>query len=154
MDAFLLLSLIALCLFTFGIYLWRGGYKSLYITRNRLPVVAPQAFKNILIPFGICMFVFALAMPSFIPKNLRDLFFDIGVVLFVLTLLLGIWDPRWLKPRWLVYLEDTYGRDFTQIILLPAAGDEPGWAQRMRTLEDVKMWAAEVAKQQGFPPET
>lgn len=52
----------------------------------------------------------------------------------------------------LMYLEDTYGYDFTQIILLPAAGDEPGWAQRMRTLEDVKMWAAEVAKQHDFPP--
>jgi hypothetical protein len=82
----------------------------------------------------------------------RDIWGYIVVPSFLVSIILGIWSPRWLKPRWLVYLEDTYGRTFTQAVLLPAAGDDPDWPQRMRTLEDVKLWAAGVAKQMGFPP--
>jgi hypothetical protein len=152
MDAFLMLSLLGMILLGFGIYVLRGGYKRLYITPNRLPVVAPEASKYVFLPAGVAIIVFALAMPPFIPDSARNIFFYAGAGLLVVAMVLSIISPRWLKPRWLVYLEDTYGRSFTQVVLLPAAGNDPGWVQRMRTLEDVKLWAADVAERMGFPP--
>jgi hypothetical protein len=152
MDAFLVLSILGIILSGFGIYVLRGGYKRLYITPNRLPVVAPEAFKYVFLPAGVAITVFALAMPPFVPDSARDIFFYTGASLLVVAMVLSILSPRWLKPRWLAYLEDVYGRTFTQAILLPAAGDDPDWPRRMRTLEDVKLWAAGVAEQMSFPP--
>ncbi len=152
MGAFLILSLLGMILLGFGAYVLCGGYKRLYITPNKLPVVAPEAFKYVFVPAGVAIIVFALAMPPFVPDGARDIFFYAGAGLLVVAMVLSIISPRWLKPRWLVHLEDTYGRSFTQVVLLPAAGRDPDWPQRMRTLEDVKLWAAGVAEQMGFPP--
>ncbi len=137
-----------------GVYLIEGGYKRLYVTSNRLPVVAPEAFKNAFIPLGISLLVFSLSLTDLVPTpEARQSVLEYEIIpLFVISIILGIWSPRWLRPRWLVYLEDTYSRSFTEVVLLPAAGRDPDWPQRMRTLEDIKLWAAGVAEHDGFPP--
>lgn len=151
-----MLIIVGASLIVLGIYVRSGGYKRLYVTPNRLPVIAPQAYKNALIPAGISLLLLGLSLLDLVltVEMRRALWGYIVFPSFLVSIILGVLSPRWLKPRWLVYLEDTYGRDFTHIVLLPAAGNDPGgWAQQMCTLGDVKMWAAGIAEQQGFPPE-
>ncbi len=142
-----------LAMVVFGVYVWMGGCKRLYVV-SMMPVIAPQAYKNAFIPLGISTILLGLSLLDAIPTaEMRLALFGYLVVpLFVISIILGIWSPSWLKPRWLVYLEDTYNRSFTEVVLLPAAARDPDWPQRMRTLEDVKLWAAGVAEHDGFPP--
>lgn len=150
-DVVLVLVVIGVSVIAFGAYVRMGGGKRLYVIRM-IPVIAPQAYKNALIPAGAFIILLGLWSSGSISGKIET-FLDYAVFLsFLATIILGVLSPRWLKPRWLVYLEDTYGGGFTYAVLLPTAGKDPrGWEQQMRTLEDVKGWAARVAKQHDFP---
>jgi len=149
-----MLAVIGIALITFGVYARLGGNKRLYVID--LPTVAiPEAYRNAFIPLGLSFALLGLSLyePLLPSVELRRRFAAYIVLpAFVISIVLGIWRPRWLKPRWLVYLEDTYDPVAVYGVLFPIANKNiVEWEQKMRTLEDIKRWAAEVAEEQDLP---
>ena len=66
-----------------------------------------------------------------------------GVMPFALVF--AIWKPRWLKPDWLIWLEDKYGTNIVEYLLEQARNDKT-WEQRVSTQEGLEAWAKEKTK--------
>jgi hypothetical protein len=64
---------------------------------------------------------------------------------FPFGLLFAIWKPRWLKPNWLVWLEDKYDANTVEFLLEQARNDK-SWEQRVSTQEGLEAWAEEKTK--------
>jgi hypothetical protein len=60
----------------------------------------------------------------------------------LLGLGLAIWQPRWLTPAWLKWIED-YNYDIRSL-LAKEARQEADWAKRIRSQADLEAWVAEV----------
>lgn len=71
--------------------------------------------------------------------------------LFVVGLILAAWNPWWLRPRWLVYLEEEYGSVMWHL-LEEATKDARAWEKRVRTQAGLEEWAEETRIRLGYPP--
>jgi hypothetical protein len=60
----------------------------------------------------------------------------------LLGLGLATWQPRWLTPAWLRWIED-YNYDIRSL-LAKEARQEADWTQRIRSQADLETWVAEV----------
>lgn len=136
----------------FGLFLRFGKAKAWYLTRG-VPILIPRAIQNMMIPMGI----------TFLVDGVFDLIQDVETRLVVsnyvvwpmllLSLLLGIWTPRWLRPRWLVYLEEEYGSVMWHL-LEEARKDAWNWEQQVSTHQGLVKWAEETRIRFGYPPHT
>lgn len=135
-----------------GIYVRFGGFKTLYLAKG-IPILMPRALANVPIPFGITLIILAVSISDWIADpSIRNMLFDwIITPMFVASLVLGIWNPRWLRPYWLNYLEDEYGSVMWRL-LEEARKDAPGWARRVRTQAGLEEWAEETRIKLGYPP--
>ena len=98
------------------------------------------------IPLGICFIATGIVMSDLIPKEAKRIGFLIVVMMFVVSLALSAWRPRWLKPRWLLWLEDNYP-DQMEALLEDARRDSWAWQERVRTQQGLEEWARQtVAK--------
>lgn len=64
-----------------------------------------------------------------------------GVTPFALVFL--FWKPRWLKPDWLLWLEDTYDQHMLDFMFQQARLDKT-WSQKVATQEGLEVWAKEM----------
>ncbi len=60
----------------------------------------------------------------------------------LLGLGLAIWQPHWLTPAWLKWVED-YNYDIRSV-LAKEARQEADWTKRIRSQADLEAWVAEV----------
>ncbi len=73
-----------------------------------------------------------------------DLSFFVGIPLIIIAVVLSIWQPRWLKPKWLRWLEANHGS------ILPLLQEEARqeewstWQKKVETQEGLEAWVAEV----------
>lgn len=146
------LGVLGLIFLTAGLWLRHGGFKAFFLVKG-IPVLMPRAVQNMFIPFGITLIVWEIATSDLFPTTeMRGIIFDyIGVPLLITTLILGVWNPRWLRPQWLNYLEDEYGSVMWKL-LDEARKDVPTWSHRVRTQAGLEEWAEETRKQLGYPP--
>jgi hypothetical protein len=135
-----------------GLYVRFGNFKTLYLTKG-IPVLMPQALQNIFIPLGITLLIMALGLSDLVPTvELRQKFLVWGVgPIFLVSLILAVWNPRWLRPSWLNYLEDEYGTVMWKL-LDEARKDVPAWSHRVRTQAGLEEWAEETRQKLGYPP--
>jgi hypothetical protein len=63
---------------------------------------------------------------------------------------LAIWQPRWLTPAWLRWIEE-YNYDIRSL-LGKEARQTPDWTQRIRSQADLEAWVAEV-RQKHYRPQ-
>jgi len=100
-----------------------------------------------LIPAGLFLLSF---YPMFLWKGERateDLSSLIIIVaLFVLPLICLIWQPRWLKPAWLQWLEDHYGSRLEKMFQAARKMGPREWEAQVRTQADLEQWAERVAR--------
>ena len=129
-----------------------GGSKTWYLTRGK-PIIMPVAVQHMQIPLGITFIgwdILFLRSRSE-PENIQFIFNVIAVAMLLITVILGVWPPRWLRPRWLVYLEDEYGSVMWH--LLEEARKNAGiWEERVRTQKGLEEWAEEARIRLGYPP--
>jgi hypothetical protein len=130
-----------------GISIRAGKYKTWWLIKST-PIV-PVAAAYIGIPFSIPLFV--LALSAFLPDlHARRRALDIMGVSLVAVSILAIWRPRWLAPKWLLWLEDNHA-DIIYPLLQKEARKMGGqaWESRVRTQAGLEQWVAEVRRQHG-----
>jgi hypothetical protein len=69
--------------------------------------------------------------------------------MLVITYILAIWQPWWLKPAWLRWLEKKHG-DILEILWEDVRKDRWRWEREVRTQEDLEAWVAEVRQKHGL----
>lgn len=134
-----------------GIYIRIGGFKTLFLAKG-IPVLMPRAIQNIFIFLGLILILLVLTgtlVPT-IQMRQNILLWVIGP-LFISSLVIAVRNPRWLRPRWLAYLEDEYGSVMWKL-LEEASKDARGWSQRVRTQKGLERWAEETRIKLGYPP--
>ncbi len=67
-----------------------------------------------------------------------------------LVILILIWQPRWLKPVWLCWLEDNYGEMLDEMFEEVRQMGVKKWEKETRTQADLERWADSVAKEHGW----
>jgi predicted membrane protein len=133
--------------FTFlGIMLRMGKLRWIYAGRS-LPVYAQREVANVFIPIGLGIFViaFLVAFP-----DLKDLFTYPLAFLFFTYLVLAVWQPEWLKPAWLRWLEKNYGHVLEEMFAEARAMGRRNWAEQVKTQESLERWADSVAQKHGW----
>lgn len=148
-----ILFLLGIAFLSMGIYVRLGGFKSLYLAKG-IPILMPRALQNFAMPLGLTLIATAttssqILFPSVETRQQLTLWVEMPI--FVIGLILVAWAPRWLKPRWLVYLEDEYGTVMWHL-LDEAKKDVRGWSRRVRTQAGLEEWAEETRKKLGYPP--
>ncbi len=87
------------------------------------------------------IFYFQSSLSTEVKDNLT---FFVGIPLFIIAMILSIWQPRWLKPKWLRWLEANHG-SIIQLLREEAREEEWSvWQEKVETQEGLEAWVAEV----------
>jgi hypothetical protein len=142
----------AIGLFTFGFGLAaRFGYlKRMFITKG-IPGIYPRSTVYALMPLGIFFIAF---FPLFLwaGENALDrapsaiVFFGLAILVVVSL----VWQPRWLKPAWLRWLEDNYGHVRVGMFEEARQMGARNWEAQVATQADLERWADSVARKHGW----
>ncbi len=140
---------IGVSLFLVGILARLGIYRSLFAMKSN-PAVAPTVLTYILIPGSLVPFFFALLPFLPISKQGRgDLVIYVLIPLLLANYILAIWQPWWLKPKWLRWLEKEHG-DILHLLWADVRNDRWGWERRIKTQADLEAWVREVRQKHGL----
>jgi hypothetical protein len=144
-GAYVLLVLIfgGIFLLYMGTMALRGHFKGLYLIKG-IPLAAPASVIYTFFPGGIGFLMLAIAL--LVPNDavMRKMVTYTGVLGMLSALALMLWQPRWLKPQWLRWLEDNYPH-LLHTLLEEARQGGKAWEARVKTQEDLERWAAGVA---------
>ena len=136
----------AVTFLTWGI-LARLGYLRASYTLKGHPVIAPRSLVYGLIPLGLGAGL--LAIGPLLPEEIRPNLVSYGLgPLWILTLILAIWQPWWLKPAWLRWLEKEHG-DILGILWKEVRKEGHAWERRVQTQEQLEAWVTEVRRKHG-----
>ncbi len=131
----------------FGILIWTGKIKSWWLLEFN-PLV-PEAAAYLGIPFSITLFILTLVL--FVPGlEGRRQGLCYASISLAIAFILAVWRPRWLTPKWLLWLE-THHDDI--LPLLKKDAQQIGgraWSARVRTQAGLEAWVAEVRRKQGL----
>ncbi len=61
-----------------------------------------------------------------------------------------MWQPWWLKPAWLRWLEENYGDVLEDLFAEARAMGMRKWAEQVKTQEGLERWADGVAQKHGW----
>ena len=126
-----------------GILVRLGIWRAIYAVKG-YPVYLPRELVCVGIPMALTVLSlwFVLVLP--IAKETRgNLVMYVPIPLLIITYILAMWQPRWLKPAWLQWLEKEHG-DIIELLWEDVRKDRWGWERRVRTQEDLEVWVAEV----------
>ena len=62
-----------------------------------------------------------------------------------MSMILAIWQPKWLKPHWLRWLEEEHA-DVIHLLREDVHQDRWGWQRRVKTQAQMEAWVAEVRR--------
>jgi hypothetical protein len=71
-------------------------------------------------------------------------------MLAVLPVVFLIWQPKWLKPHWLQWLEDNYGHVLDDMLAEARRMGQWNWEARVKTQANLEYWADTIAQKQGW----
>ena len=113
-----------------GILIRLGYLRASYATKGN-PVLASPALLHSLIFLGLA--IGTLAILPFFPKDMRSNIVTYGFSpLLILMFVVAIWQPRWLKPKWLRQLEQTHS-DIIEILWEEIRNEGHNWEKRVNT---------------------
>lgn len=105
-------------------------------------------------PAALVFFLLAYVMhnQASLSTETKDILaFYVGIPLILFSVILTMWQPRWLKPKWLRWLE-TYDRSILPLLREEARKDGwPSWNERVKTQEGLEEWVAEVRRKHNLP---
>ena len=146
---FLLIGGPATLVLVMGLLARLGIWRSIYVFEGN-PVATPQALVFVLIPGGIMLLslFFILILPV-APETRGDLILYIFGPLLIAIYILAVWQPWWLKPKWLRWLEAEHGHI---IHILRDEARQAGWKweREVRTQEQLEAWVAEVRRRRNL----
>jgi hypothetical protein len=129
-----------------GIILRLGKFRQIYTGRS-MPVYAQREIFHLAIPIGLGFLIVGLmgVFPNFKDPLTYPLAFS-----FFATMILAIWQPWWLKPTWLRWLEDNYGHVLEKMFAEAREMGRREWAEQVKTQEGLEQWADSVAQKHGW----
>jgi hypothetical protein len=123
----------------------RLGYLKFFFVIKGVPGIYPKSLIYALIPLGL-LFLFALIF-SELEKVLANVVLFILMIVVVITLM---WQPGWLKPAWLRWLEDNYGHVLEEMFEEARQMGVHNWEAQVKTQADLERWADSVAEKHGW----
>jgi hypothetical protein len=129
-----------------GIMLCLGKFRWAYAGQSIL-VYAQREIINVSIPGGLNFLVIALMV---IRPDLKDWLTYPLAFFFFTTLILAVWQPWWLKPAWLRWLEGNYRNVLEEMFAEARAMGRRNWAEQVKTQEGLERWANRVAQKHGW----
>ena len=149
-QSFAVSNILGLFIFGLGLAVYLGHFKRMFITQG-VPGIYPRNTVYTLMPLGVFFLSF---YPIFLwaGENALDelpsaiVFFGLGILVVVPL----IWQPRWLKPAWLRWLEDNYGYVLEEMFEEARQMGGLNWETQVRTQADLEAWADSVAQQRGW----
>jgi hypothetical protein len=102
-------------------------------------------------PASFLFLLMAYIFRPSVPVEMRMAIADyIGVPLIFLTLIFSMWQPRWLKPKWLRWLE-THHRPILGQLREEARKEKwREWQRRVQTQKGLEEWVEEVRHRYKF----
>lgn len=128
-----------------GILSRTGHFRWIYAMKGH-PIFTPSALAYVYLPVGLIALFFGLI--PFLPieqETKGALIFYILLPLLIVTFVLAVWQPWWLKPKWLRWLENEHG-DVVHLLWEDVRQDRWGWQRRVKTQEQMEAWVAEVRR--------
>lgn len=133
----------------FGIMIQIGRYKRWWLL-NSTPIV-PTSFAYVSVLVGI-LFLTVPGLAAYSPDpNVRGTaFITLICPTLIIIVILATWQPRWLKPKWLRWLETDHGA-MLELLREEARKEEwSKWNQRVSTQEGLEEWVEEVRAKYKF----
>ena len=155
-DAMLVCFTFAAPLLMFGLTIRLGYFKRYFLVHGPAFFLGPAKYHFIILG-GALMIVLGLTGLPADPETGGDLILYLFGPSLVLALIIGLWQPWWLKPKWIRQLKENHPDIYP--FLREAAQEEVGtdrkkadeWASKMDTVEGQNEWVAEVRKRLGMP---
>jgi hypothetical protein len=143
-------------IFGCGMYIRLGYTKRYFLVRGPAPFLGPANY-HFWILAGAVVILFGV---SGLPADVHTRQTLLGYLLipsFILAFIIGLWQPWWLKPKWIRQLKENHPDIYP--FLREAAQEEVGndrkkadeWSAKMDTVEGQNEWVAEVRKRLGMP---
>jgi len=143
----LVLGSVGVLFIVMGVLIRIGRYKRWYLVDDNSMFYHKAAYYGF-IPWGLASML--APMIIFLPTGAAEQ----GLVVYVVFSLLGIgvlltfWQPWWLTPGWVRWLERNHN-DILDILI--EEGDQtPNWARHVNTQEQLEEWVAEVRRKHGL----
>lgn len=136
-----------LCVIAIGIGIRAGKKKGWWLMWDT--PITPIAAAHVMIPGGITFLLLSLAVLLPELEDRRRLF-NFVMLFLILTIILAFWRPRWLVPRWLLWLEDNHGEIYDQLREEAQKLGAREWEKRVSTQEGLEAWAMEVRRKYGW----
>ncbi len=151
-DGFIILTCMGGMGFLFlavGMVILLGIWRNIHAVKG-FPVYMPRALVLIYIPMGLTVLSLWLILILPIANEARgNLVMYVSIPLLIITYILAMWQPCWLKPAWLRWLEKEHG-DIIELLWEDVRKDKWGWERRVRTQVDLQAWVAEVRRKYGL----
>ena len=145
----IILGVFSILFLVTGILTRLGILRSIYAVKG-YPVYAPRELVSVLILIALMTLSLWLILILPIAKETRgNLVMYVSIPLLIITYILAMWQPWWLKPAWLRWLEKEHD-DIIHLLWEDVRKDRWGWERRVRTQEDLEAWVAEVRHKHGL----
>jgi hypothetical protein len=133
--------------FVGGLLVRIGKLRHWFVMPN-YPVLMPKAavYAQLVLGLMIASIAMSLLMPT--SEAARNVWLWIVFPLLAIALVLAVWQPSWIKPRWVRWLEENHG-DILEL-LIEEGRKTPGWSKRVSTQEGLEAWVAEVRRKHGL----
>jgi len=145
-SSFLFANIVGLVLFGLGLAARLGYLKRMFI-RERATGAYSRNTAYALMPAGLFLLSF---YPIFLWKGDRPLddksSLFVLAVLFVLPLMTLVWQPVWLKPAWLQWLEANYKPVLEKMFKKARQMGPSQWEAQVKTQADLEQWADNIAR--------
>ena len=147
---------IGLAFLSFGLAIRLGYAKRYFLVRGPAPFFGPANYHFVILIGALFLILGLIALPGDVQTR-QDLFLYVLGPCFILALIIGLWQPWWLKPKWIRELKENHPDIYP--FLREAAQEEVGndrkkadeWSAKMDTVEGQNEWVAEVRKRLGMP---
>lgn len=136
-------------LLVIGILIRLGIWRAIYAVKG-YPVYMPRELVLVGIPMALT--VLSIGLIPILPiakENRGDVITYVTAPLLIMTYILAIWQPWWLKPAWLRWLEKEHG-DIIHLLWEDVRKDRWGWERRVHTQKGLEEWVAEVRHKHGL----
>ena len=132
-------------LLVIGILIRLGIWRAIYAVKG-YPIYMPRDLVLVGIPMALT--VLSIGLIPILPiakENRGGVITYVTAPLLIMTYILAMWQPWWLKPAWLRWLEKEHG-DIIHLLWEDVRQDRGGWEQRVRTQAGLEEWVAEVRR--------
>lgn len=128
---------------TLGVLSRLGILRGIYAVKGHR-VLMPRGHAFVGIPLGICILSLCILLLIPIePESRGDIALYILGPGILFTYVVAIWQPSWLKPAWLRWLEKEHG-DIIELLWEDAREKKWKWEREVRTQKDLEEWVRQV----------